>query len=432
MENNKKIIENFFAKYEMDYRAADFFQNTQKFVSEMEAGLSAKSSLAMIPTFIPDTTAPIREKSVIALDAGGTNLRVSVVDFDKNGAATIKYFKKTEMPGVKHEVDQSVFFDTLAELVAPVLSLSNSISFCFSYPTEMFPDKDGELIRFTKEVKITGMQGRKICKSLKEAIERKGYTAPANIILLNDAVATLLAGRAVNPGKSYDGNIGFILGTGINAAYSENVANIKKVSGFELNYENMVINLEVGGYDKYLRGVIDKELDSVTADGGKQQFEKMISGAYQGKLVREAIYKAANDGIFTAQIAHGALESLTTKDINQYINNPNEQNILNEIFTDDTDRIRLYYLIEAIIQRAAKLVAITLASIMEKRQIGLNPMKPVCVTMDGTAYSASKAIQDKISFYIKKYINDEMLMYLDIVTADNLTVIGTAVAGAME
>ena len=44
----------------------------------------------------------------------------------------------------------------------------SKIGFCFSYPTEIFPNKDGKLLYWTKEIKIPRMAGQFIGKNLLE------------------------------------------------------------------------------------------------------------------------------------------------------------------------------------------------------------------------------------------------------------------------
>ena len=83
----------------------------------------------------------------------------------------------------------------MAGYVANVLDTSRNIGFCFSYPIEMFPNKDGRALYFSKEIKADEAAGQMIGQSLNLAIRRMGESGRKHVVLLNDTVATLLAGR---------------------------------------------------------------------------------------------------------------------------------------------------------------------------------------------------------------------------------------------
>ena len=120
------------------------------------------------------------------------------------------------MPGITAEVGKDEFFGTMAGYVRDVAAKSPNVGFCFSYPIEMFPSKDGRALYFSKEIKAPEAAGQMIGESLSQALVRLGVSQPKQFVLLNDTVATLLAGRAETSGRRFDSYIGFILGTGTN------------------------------------------------------------------------------------------------------------------------------------------------------------------------------------------------------------------------
>ncbi len=89
------------------------------------------------------------------------------------------------------------------------------------------------------------VEGQLIGKNLLESLGTPGK----KIVLLNDTVATLLAGKSSSIGRSYDSFIGFILGTGTNTCYIEKNRNILKNN--ELNQErSQIINIESGDFGR--------------------------------------------------------------------------------------------------------------------------------------------------------------------------------------
>ena len=198
---------------------------------------------------------------------------MAVVTFDSDKTPVIEDFKRYPMPGTNGEISKEEFFNTIADYLEPVIHRSNKIGFCFSYPTEILPNKDGRLIRFNKEVKVRDMVGQEIGKGLLEALKQRGVKEEKSIVILNDTVATLLGGKAAYPDRVFDSYIGFILGTGMNTCYIEENINIAKAHGLDAQ-GSTIINTESGGYDKAPRGEIDTCLDSKTIDPGSQQLEK--------------------------------------------------------------------------------------------------------------------------------------------------------------
>ena len=198
------------------------------FRREMSAGLAGgASSLPMIPAYIGiDRPVPV-DKPVVVLDAGGTNLRTAVMSFDSNGKPRIDKFTKFPMPGTQGKsVGAKEFYAGLATHLEPLLAESNDLGFCFSYPAEITPDCDARLLRWTKQVDIPEVVGTMIGGGLSDALKIK-----PRITILNDTVATLLAGKSAGLARRYATYVGFILGTGTNTAYVAPHSGIKKVAG---------------------------------------------------------------------------------------------------------------------------------------------------------------------------------------------------------
>ena len=144
---------------------------------EMERGLcGSASSLQMIPSYITPVTDIPAGKTVLALDAGGTNLRTSLVQFNEDGTAAPRGTKKSPMPGTSGHVSAKEFFDTIADAALPLINETKieGIGFTFSYPMEITPDADGILLSFSKEVDAPDVVGKAIGKGLRDSLAAKG------------------------------------------------------------------------------------------------------------------------------------------------------------------------------------------------------------------------------------------------------------------
>jgi len=418
---------------EMYYEDIDMDACCDIFIEEMQAGLEGRdSSLAMIPTYIEVGKDIPVGKPVIVLDAGGTNFRVATVYFDEGGKSFIENFIQKPMPGLDKEAGKNEFFETIVEYMTDVINVSSSVGFCFSYPTEILPSKDGRLIRFCKEVKAKEVEGELIGENLVTAIEAAGYESGKRIVIMNDTVATLLAGISAFPNRNFDSYVGFILGTGSNCCYIESNHNITKKPNLKAD-RKQVINVESGSFGKAPRGRIDLKLDESTLDPGRYTFEKMFSGGYLGVLCLVTLKEAGGQGLFSKEVSEEllAIEDLETIDVNSFMRFPNGYNPLAVICTkgSEEDSAAVWYVLDALIERAAKFAAILLSSTVLKMDKGKNPCMPVCITAEGTTFYELKSLKAKIEFYLKNFIEEKHNRYFEIVGVENATLIGAAIAG---
>lgn len=414
----------------MHSSGVDFDRNVEVMLEEMQAGLSgAPSPLAMIPTYIEAEEEVPRETPVIVLDAGGTNFRTAVVTFGSDGTPRIESFQKHPMPGSTGYVAKEEFFDSIAEKTAGVYDSSGSIGFCFSYPTEILPNRDGKLLHFSKEIKAPEVEGQYIASNLRSALSRKGLSGDPHIIILNDTVATLLAAKTAGSKEHFDTYLGFILGTGLNCAYIERNHNIKKIDDL-VPERSQIINMESGGYDGFGGGEVDEEFDAGTKSPGMYRLEKMVSGAYLGPLGGTLLQRAVRDGLFSPETSGkiAALGNLDTVTMDGFLHNP-ETGSLAEACGNEEDRLIAFTLLENIVERAGKLAAVNIASAVLQSGAGTDPSRPGAVCADGTTFYKTHRLKFYTEYYLKKELEERRGRYVQLIGLDNAPVIGAAVAG---
>jgi len=433
MKERRDQVRRFLKQCQARHDDIDMAQLCEVFHSEMRNGLAGQdSSLAMIPTYIEVGKDVPTDQPVIVLDAGGTNFRIATVSFDGSGNASVENLTQKPMPGLEKETPKDAFFATIAEYMAGVAAASDKVGFCFSYPTEILPSKDGRLIRFCKEVKAKEVEGELIGESLLAALARAGHKEHKSVVILNDTVATLLAGVSASYDVVYDSYIGFILGTGSNCCYVESNQNITKLTGLD-DHAEQIINVESGGFGKMPQGLIDTQLDKSTLDPGRYTFEKMFSGAYLGPLCLKALQEGARQGLLSQGVAETmlAVEGLHTKDVNNFLRSPCGRSPLAVLCSAGTmeDRVTVWHVLDGLIERAAKLVATLLSSVVLKSDKGTNPCEPVCITAEGTTFYEMKSLKTKIESYLRSFLQEQHGRYVEIVNVDNATLIGAAIAG---
>jgi hexokinase len=428
MTASKEKARKFLAAHGLDAAVFDPEAVVEDFLDEMEKGLEGqKSSLVMIPTFITIDKPVPSGRPVIAVDAGGTNLRVATVIFDEGGAPTIDNYSNYEMPGIQKEVGKDEFFDLFAGYLLPMAGLADSVGFCFSYAAEITPDCDGKLLTWTKEIKAPEVIGEFIGRNIADRLARKGFRP--KITLLNDTVATLLAGKSVGGPRRYDSYIGFILGTGTNTSYVEKNSLITKRSDLDLK-GSQAINVESGNFGRHPRGDIDLSFDKTTANPGAYTFEKMISGAYLGGLCLHVLKAAAEEGILTAagrkvisNFAH-----LSTIQVDAFLRNPfaSPENPLSALAAEDMEAV--LHLFTAVIERAALLAAVNISAAVLKSAGGTSPLHPVCVNADGSTFYKTKDFRSRVEGHLREILEPKNISY-EIIRVDDSPLIGAAVAG---
>ncbi len=425
--------EAFLEKWKVSPDSVDMQAVCDRFLHEMDLGLKVAggSSLQMIPTYASESEQVKPGETVIVLDAGGTNFRTCLVVFDENRIPHISDFKKSGMPGVKEEVSAQQFFSALADDVERLIDKSDKIGFCFSYAATILPDHDGVPLAFSKEIKAPEVIGMPVGASLLAELGRRGHdVSKKRVSVVNDTVATLLAGKASAGNTVYDGFIGFILGTGTNTAYSELNSAIGKVDCGTSGTQ--IINVESGSF-YFSLGELDSEFFASTKQPEAYHFEKMISGAYLGPYSHLLVKKAVEEGLFSDAFAKSfaAIEPLTTTTMSNYLEMPynTDYALVRCVGDNEDDATTLWMLLDSFIARAAKLTAVNLSAAVLKSGCGSDPRRPVCINADGTTYYKTEFLKQYTEYYLYQFLQCTKHRYVKFVRIDDSPVLGAAIAG---
>ena len=356
----------------------------ESFRVEMEAGLAgASSSLAMLPTYLAPLTEGV-EGTVAFVDAGGTNIRTGLAVVDARGQVRLENVVKRTMPGRGEEASAKDFYEAICAGLLPVAERFDHIGFCFSYPSEILPNRDGRLLRWTKEIQIPEMVGSCVGADLVAALEERGVRRKS-VKVLNDTTATLLAGCSVGRAFGAKQFVGFILGTGTNCAC--------------LHY-GQIINMESGNFGAWQCSAVDDQLDALQANRGQYRFEKAVSGAYLGPLTLVAMQQAAQEGLFSAAGAStiGRWQELDTVSLSMRLAG---QAVPSWELSERDERVMLR-IFEGLVDRAALFAAVNMASaIMLDRT---NDLAPVCVNADGSTYYLTPGLAEKTELYLRSLL----------------------------
>lgn len=401
---------------------------------DMDEGLSGRpSSEDMIRTYINAPKDSVRGKSVIVIDAGGTNFRSCLVSFDKDGNADISNLEKTKMPGVERQLTKQEFFDQMARNLEHLKDMSSRIGFCFSYPVRILEDGDGILLNFMKEVKAPEVEGCRVGHELLEALKAHGWKSDLKITLLNDTVAALLAGAAtVGDGIRYSSYIGFILGTGMNAAY------IQTEDARYPGLKTQIINCETGKFNGVCRSDFDIAFDKKSEKPGVAVMEKLCSGAYMGPLCYEVVTTAAREQLFSEKLCERFLsfKDLTQIEVDHFLHQPYSKETrlgvtMAELATQEDFDV-LVNIFDALFERCARLASAILTACVVKSGAGKTPEEPVCILCNGTSFYKNYKVRQRVWGYLDQTLTNERGLYFDLVSRDNDITLGSAIGGLIK
>lgn len=403
---------------DMSATREDFFSWVEGFRSEMRLGLTpAGSSLRMIPTYLSPQSLPHRGEPVIVLDAGGTNLRVALMEFGPHGPEAT-YFETVPMLGTQGRLTVEEFYDGLAGLVAPIAHKSRRVGFCFSFPCEILPSLDGRILHFDKEVDIPDAAGSILGDGLRSALARRGLPHDHRMVVINDTVAAMLGAMAQEVGGPGE-YMGFILGTGTNICAPLDNAAITKAPDLAKRPGSTIINLESGGYDKLTRTATERAFDATTANPGDQVLEKLISGAYQGPMAAAHLRSEGID-----------LPGLTAKQISEFLEGAGPENPLAALTAEAQATAR--QVLELFFRRAARLTAATLAAVLDAMGTARDPQRPVNIAAEGTTFYKCPLLHRYLLEDMESLVAGELGLYSRFVQGENPNLTGAALAALAE
>ncbi|KAG6811771.1 hypothetical protein H0H92_005901 [Tricholoma furcatifolium] len=392
-----------------------FFLTLFRLISD----LTTSAPQPMIPTFVFGFPTGNEVGDYLALDLGGTNLRVCLVSVQGEGKFEITQTKYRLTEEQKQDDGQKLF-DFCAECLKTFVDTNFSeeqggsklqpgetlpLGFTFSYPCSQRKIDHGELIRWTKGFGAPNTEGRDVAEMFRQSLKK--YNLPVTLMaLINDTTGTLIASSYVNPKTK----IACIFGTGCNAAYMEHVKDIPKMKELGIDGKvDMAINCEWGAFDSFEhehlpRTKYDAIVDDTSNKPGEQSFEKLIAGRYLGEILRLVICELVDEGVlFLGQNTY-KLEvpyAFDTAFLSLMESDPTDEllmiiGIFTHFFAVETtlaERQFFRALAKLIGRRAARLSACGIAAIVSK----MNYLDEGClVGADGSLYNKYPGFADRI------------------------------------
>ncbi|CAF1104645.1 unnamed protein product [Rotaria sordida] len=419
---------------------------------EMNTGLSSsthnQATVKMFPSYVQNVPNGTEIGQVLALDLGGTNFRILLIDLHGNSTveSTSRIFviPQSIMIG-----DGKHLFHHIAECLHEFMEKEHLLNtgicyplgFTFSFPCQQESLASARLTTWTKGFNCSGVVNEDVVKLLQDAINEKHINAKC-VALVNDTVGTLMACAYKDPSTA----IGLILGTGTNACYIES---LDKVGTWNGNYDEpkqVIINTEWGAFGdngclNFIRTKYDEEIDVSSINPGKQIFEKMISGMYIGEIVRLIILDLVQQELlflshrdiyrdYTTPLYNRGefyTKFVSTVETDEGIQFSNTRRVLENIGIQNptyNDCAIVQYICRQVSKRAARLAAAGLAVLINRIR------KPhVTVGVDGSLYRYHPRFKYDMKRYMESLVNKDFQFTLTL--SDDGSGVGAAMVACV-
>lgn len=403
--------------------AADFRYDLRK-------GLKApaESSLRMLKSYVglPDGN---ETGEYLALDFGGTNVRVLRIRLEGNGKFEVlkKVAKPLKVAGVYDFIGEGStaeqMFDFIAGLVDEAVDGNHETKYflghTFSFPSEQSDLYNAKLIIWTKEFATAGVEGKVVNDLLKEALGRQGLNNVEPTAVINDTVAVLLAAAYKQP----DVYIGSIYATGHNTCYLEPYADSAE--------EPMILNLESGGFSKLIPNRFDREFDKNSEKPGEQRLEKMVSGRYMGEIFGMALAELLNE--------NGKKYGFTSIDMsNIIVDGSDDKKEVKAIVAEKTgcnldtaDAELVQKFAAAMVVRSARLVTASYVGIIWQLAGEEGKALKQHIAIDGSVYEKMPLAKENIMRALSELLGENAGI-VDTVLENGGSGLGAAIAAAMS
>ncbi|XP_076257524.1 hexokinase A isoform X3 [Rhynchophorus ferrugineus] len=356
-----------------------------------------KSIVKCFPTYVQDLPDGTETGKFLALDLGGTNFRVLLIELSGE-----HFEMKSKIFAIPQHImlgSGEQLFDHIAECLAifvkeeQVQHETLPLGFTFSFPLSQKGLTKGILQRWTKGFNCSNVVGNDVVQMLNEAIERRGDVKIEICAILNDTTGTLMSCAW----KNHDCRIGIIVGTGSNGCYVEKQENAELFNDVDMGSGKVIINMENGAFGDdgcidFIRTEYDREVDKHSINPGKQVQEKMISGMYMGELVRLVLEKFTKEGLLFGGKGSDLLFErgrFYTKYVSEIESDEpgiftNQREILEELglkHATEQDYVNVRFICECVSRRAAHLASTTIVTLLHKMD-----EKKVTIGVDGSVY----------------------------------------------
>ncbi len=349
------------------------------FSEDLTAALTGRASMLQplrsrlgVPGIPRDT------KELLAVDFGGTNIRLARMRFDENSRAVIDSFTQEKIQSGRLEKDY--FFGWLADRIAAYDI--EDVGFVFSYQAEILPGGDAKIVSLSKGLSVPDATGLVLGEEINKVLVSRGLK-PRRYTIINDTTAVFLSAAAqLKDPESLAAAV--IAGTGSNCCCVWN---------------GEIINIEWELFRAFERGSFDIRLDEESDNPGEHLTGKQVGGKYLAMLVDMCTEEALREGVTVG----GKADPEAVRDA---------------IYSIIYGRAAIF-----IVSMLRGVVAMSPAAASAKEKGG-----SVWVCIEGGTYDHAPGYKERIDSLIDKYISKELGIDCRIMQVEQAGITGAAIA----
>lgn len=248
-------------------------------LKELNEGLRRETnmiaSLKMYPTYVRDVPDGTEKGKFMALDLGGTNFRVLVIDLDGD-----EFKMENKIFSIPLEIMTGTgeqLFDHIAECMASFMEEHNlmnhklPLGFTFSFPCRQEGLTRARLVNWTKGFCCSGVEGEDVVEMLRASLRKRSDIDIDVMAVVNDTTGTLMSCAH----KNRQCKMGVIIGTGFNSCYMEDLENVELYDDDMPGPQQVIVNTEWGAFGDnavldFVRTDWDDEVNTYSLNKGRQ------------------------------------------------------------------------------------------------------------------------------------------------------------------
>ncbi|EGS19639.1 hexokinase-like protein [Thermochaetoides thermophila DSM 1495] len=270
---------------------------------------------AMLPSYNSKLPSGLEKGQHLALDVGGSTLRVALVELGGDSKHQIVRMNSWKIDNEVRKLRGREFFDWIAERVRRVVGdeseLGSSaenpllVGLSWSFPIDQTSSSSGKILPMGKGFCADeGLVGADLGEVIQSAcLQQSLHISLAAIV--NDSSATLLSEAYSTPATRF----GLILGTGVNVAAHLPVTLIGREKygirprSWHESATHVVVNTEIGMFGREEGSLPltkwDRQLKAAHPRPDFQPYEQLVGGYYLGEICRLALIDAIESvGVF--------------------------------------------------------------------------------------------------------------------------------------
>ncbi|KAL2821045.1 hypothetical protein BJX63DRAFT_253012 [Aspergillus granulosus] len=291
---------------------------SEKIREQFRTGLES-SPICMLPSYNHALPSGNEEGTFLALDVGGSTMRVALIELRGQGQMEILRVSSSPIDNEVKLLEGTSFFDWMAERIESMLrevgtnygreEIPLSMGLSWSFPIEQTSASSGLLIHMGKGFLCSmGTVGQELGALIVQSCKKRSLNVRMDAIV-NDSSAALLSRAYVDPAT----RMSLILGTGTNVAIHFPVHAIglnkfgTRPAGWFDYAKHVIINSEMSMFGGEVLPMTrwDDTLNRTHLRPNYQPLEYMATGRYLGEIIRLIIVEAVETAhLFGGELPH--------------------------------------------------------------------------------------------------------------------------------